>query len=156
KHVGDTVSVTPPGSAPTMLHIAGTATLPAIGVGGETHLEMGAGAVVPYQLIPPTQRNQFSDPIPGPNAILVRWKPGTNDAAALHRLQGIAQQLSNQANFGTFAVPVQRPAEIVNYRTMGNTPLLLGGALALGAVVALLLTLLASVRRRRRDLALLK
>jgi len=53
-------------------------------------------------------------------------------------------------------LPVQRPAEIVNYRTMGKTPALLGGGLALGAVAALGLTLVASVRRRRRDLALLK
>jgi ABC-type lipoprotein release transport system permease subunit len=51
---------------------------------------------------------------------------------------------------------VQRPAEIVNYRAMGSTPALLGAALAGGAVSALGLTLLASVRRRRRDLALLK
>src|ERR1700728_3355770 len=48
------------------------------------------------------------------------------------------------------------PAEIVNYRSMGATPALLAGSLALGAVVALGLTLVASVRRRRRDLALLK
>jgi ABC-type lipoprotein release transport system permease subunit len=49
-----------------------------------------------------------------------------------------------------------RPAEIVNYRAMGTTPAILGGALALGAVVALALTLIACVRRRRRELALLK
>jgi ABC-type antimicrobial peptide transport system permease subunit len=53
-------------------------------------------------------------------------------------------------------VAVQRPAEIVNYRTIGATPTLLVSGLALGAVVALALTLAASVRRRRRDLALLK
>ena len=46
--------------------------------------------------------------------------------------------------------------QIVNYRTMGNTPALLGAGLALGAVVALGLTLIASVRRRRRDLAVLR
>jgi len=51
---------------------------------------------------------------------------------------------------------VQHPAEIVNYRTMGTTPALLGATLAAGAVSALGLTLIASVRRRRRDLALLK
>ena len=51
---------------------------------------------------------------------------------------------------------VQRPAEIVNYRTIGAIPALLVAGLALGAVVALALTLAASVRRRRRDLALLK
>jgi len=39
---------------------------------------------------------------------------------------------------------------------MGSTPALLGVALAIGAVVALGLTLIASVRSRRRDLALLK
>jgi len=53
-------------------------------------------------------------------------------------------------------VGVLRPAEISNYRSIGTIPTLLGGALAAGAVVALGLTLVASVRRRRRDLALLK
>jgi ABC-type lipoprotein release transport system permease subunit len=51
---------------------------------------------------------------------------------------------------------VQRPAQIVNYRTVGAAPLILAAGLAVGAIVALLLTLTASVRRRRRDLALLK
>ncbi len=51
---------------------------------------------------------------------------------------------------------VQRPAEIVNYRSMGSTPAILGAALAAGAVVALALTLVASVRRRRRELAVYK
>jgi ABC-type lipoprotein release transport system permease subunit len=39
---------------------------------------------------------------------------------------------------------------------MGTTPVILGAGLAFGAVVSLGLTLLASLRRRRRDLALLK
>jgi ABC-type lipoprotein release transport system permease subunit len=51
---------------------------------------------------------------------------------------------------------VQRPAEIVNYQSTGSTPTLLASGLAVGAVVALGLTLAASVRRRRRELALLK
>jgi ABC-type antimicrobial peptide transport system permease subunit len=51
---------------------------------------------------------------------------------------------------------VERPAEIVNYRTMGSTPLLLGALLALAALAALAVTLVASVRRRRRDLAIFK
>ena len=51
---------------------------------------------------------------------------------------------------------VQRPAVIVNYRSMGTTPAILGAALAAGAVIALGLTLVASVRRRQRDLALLR
>ncbi|MFZ0173463.1 MAG: FtsX-like permease family protein, partial [Acidimicrobiales bacterium] len=51
---------------------------------------------------------------------------------------------------------VQRPAEIVNYQSTGATPAILASGLAAGAVVALGLTLVASVRRRRRELALLK
>jgi ABC-type lipoprotein release transport system permease subunit len=51
---------------------------------------------------------------------------------------------------------VQRPAQIVNYRSIASTPVVLAVALAIGALVALALTLIASVRRRRFDLALLK
>ena len=51
---------------------------------------------------------------------------------------------------------VQRPAQIVNYRSIGSTPVVLAAGLAAGAVVALGLALATSVRRRRRDLALLK
>jgi ABC-type antimicrobial peptide transport system permease subunit len=51
---------------------------------------------------------------------------------------------------------VQYPAEIQNYRTLGATPAVLAGGLALGAIIGLGLTLVASVRRRRHDLALLK
>jgi ABC-type lipoprotein release transport system permease subunit len=53
-------------------------------------------------------------------------------------------------------VGVQRPAQIVNYRGVGAAPVLLAAGLAVGAVFALSVTLIASVRRRRRDLALLK
>jgi ABC-type lipoprotein release transport system permease subunit len=51
---------------------------------------------------------------------------------------------------------VLRPAEIVNFRSMGTIPTVLASGLAAGAVAALGLTLVTSVRRRRRDLALLK
>ena len=50
----------------------------------------------------------------------------------------------------------QRPAEIVDYRTIGFTPASWSRRWVPAPVVALALTLMASVRRRRRDLALLK
>ena len=78
-------------------------------------------------------------------------------SAATQRLARIGGRLSAiRSTDGVQVLPVQHPAEIVNYRTMGTAPLVLAGLLAAGAVVALALSLAASVRRRSRELALLK
>ena len=153
KHIGDTVVERAPDNTPQTLTIVGTATLPPIGVAGSSHLEMGTGAVLAYQLIPVSARNVF-EVTPGPNAILIRMKGGASPAA-LRNLQDIGNKLNIAENGGSI-LPVQRPAEILNYGTLGSTPLLLGIALAAGAAVALCITLITSVRRRRRDLAILK
>jgi ABC-type antimicrobial peptide transport system permease subunit len=101
---------------------------------------------------------------------LVRLRAGVSQAAGLRSLQQIASaynQLVDSppivAKIGPEALelvadvlPVQRPAEIVNYKSMGTMPVILAGGVAAGAVAALGLALVASVRRRRRDLALLK
>jgi predicted lysophospholipase L1 biosynthesis ABC-type transport system permease subunit len=57
---------------------------------------------------------------------------------------------------GISAVMLERPAEIVNYRSMGAAPVILGVGLTIGAALALVVTLAASLRRRRHELALLK
>jgi ABC-type antimicrobial peptide transport system permease subunit len=51
---------------------------------------------------------------------------------------------------------VQHPAEMVDYQSTGATPVILAAGIVLGATAALALTLIASVRRRRRDITLLK
>jgi ABC-type antimicrobial peptide transport system permease subunit len=99
------------------------------------------------------------DPIAGPNAILVRIRPGSGGTAAYRSLVEINNKVNALPGDDSPAggvVSVLRPAEIVNYRSMGTTPAVLGLGLAVGALVALGLTLVASVRRRRRDLAMLK
>jgi hypothetical protein len=156
KRVGDTVSVLGEGAVPARLRIVGTATMPTIGGTGGPHLEMGTGALLDSQLIPAAARNPFNDPSPGPQIILVNVRPGADRKAALHALQGMTQALSNNFNFGVAIQPVLHPAEIVNYRSVNTTPVLLGGALGAGAATALALTLIAAVRRRRRELAMFK
>jgi hypothetical protein len=151
KHLGDTVLVSSGGTAPTRLRIVGTAAMPAIGSNG-THLEMGTGALLSSTLIPSIDRNPLDAPVTGPNAIFVRLRRGAS-AGTLHQ---IADEMSNTSDGGVDVVPVQRPAEIINYRSLGTTPALLGGALAVGAASAFGLTLISSVRRRRREVALLK
>ena len=157
KAVGDTVTVRYGTTTPHRLRIVGTATMPAVGVGGVTgHASMGTGAVVPYQLLPASVRNQFDLSPTGPNAIFVRLKPGVDPATALRGLHRIAAEVTLPTNYPSMVFDAQRPAEIVNYRSMGSTPLLLGLGLTAGAVVALALTLVASVRRRRRSMAMLR
>ncbi|HEV3212244.1 MAG TPA: FtsX-like permease family protein [Acidimicrobiales bacterium] len=155
EHLGGMVAMHVHGLPTRHLVIVGTATFPAIAGG----MSMGTGALVatsdfPAQLLDPQQ-----NPIPGPNAVLVRLRAGVSNPAVRRSLiaaeRAIDATRGDQHSSGGY-VRVLRPAEIVNYRSMGTTPALLGLALALGAVTALGLTLLASVRRRRRDLAMLK
>jgi hypothetical protein len=172
-HVGGTVVVSygspkdaPVYVPPTRLVVAGTATFPAIGNSGTLHPSMGAGALILKSIEPPAMQRALTSPDPNLNGydiVAVRMRNNVSAAAGLASLQRIAdhasQVIENDPNSGggTYAVlPVQQPAEIVNYKTMGATPVILATGLALGAAVALGLTLVASVRRRQRDLALLK
>jgi FtsX-like permease family len=177
KQIGGTVLVSyrtpqdaPNDIPPTRLVIVGTATMPAVGYSSVVadHTSMGTGALVSTAIEPAAfRRAQLSRnrTLNGPNLVFVRFRNGVPAAAGLASLQRIARS----ANRAFAAVPhgggdgytvsvdgVQRPAEIVNYRTIGAIPTLLASALATGAILALGLTLAASVRRRRRDLALLK
>ena len=160
KHIGDevTLQTSAPGNPPPVqLRIVGTATMPTIGQATSLHLEMGTGAEISYTVIPLILRSGGVAGSPqGPDAIFVRLKTGVSPAAAIPALRRIAAATANDDNDGVVVHGVERPAEIVNYRTLGATPAILGAALAAGTVVGLGMTLLASVRRRRRDLALLK
>jgi ABC-type lipoprotein release transport system permease subunit len=152
KRVGETVTVSSNGKS-RKLRIVGTATMPAIG--GQPHTEPGAGAVVDFHVIPKAARNLFNLPGGGPNAVFVRLKDPSS-AAALGQLHKISLVLQRAAQDQVVVIPVQRPAEVADAGTLRATPAYLAFALAAGAVLALGLTLIASVRRRRRDLALLK
>jgi hypothetical protein len=175
KSIGDVVDVSygVPGDAPfyippTPETIVGTATLPAIGVNQTLHTSMGTGALIPSSIAPPAMQRALSyqnATLNGPTAALVQLKNGVPPSAGLASLQRIAQagtrafeELPSSLYQGQSVnvLPVQYPAEIENYQSIGAAPALLAAGLAAGAVIALGLTLMASVRRRRRDLALLK
>ncbi len=171
KRVGDTVAMKYVPTLPpraVRLTIVGVATMPAIGIAEGLHTSMGIGAVVPADNGPVTEQlgPQAYPGCNGPNMVFLT-AVGASGAATAHRA---AQQLATSASRVLATEPansvcggnqasvlaVQRPAQIVNYRSMGLTPLLLAVALAAGATCALGLTLVASVRRRRRELAILK
>jgi ABC-type lipoprotein release transport system permease subunit len=171
KQLGDTVAMRYVPAFPRraiMLKIVGVATMPAIGIAEGLHSSMGIGAVVP------ADNGQFTEQFGpqaypgcnGPNMVFLRSQGATGPAAAQRAAQQLASSASqvlakepSNSNCGGYqasVLAVQRPAQIVNYRSMGLTPVLLAIALAAGATVALGLTLVASVRRRRRELAILK
>jgi hypothetical protein len=173
--VGDTVAVSygvpddaPVYIPPTRLLIVGTATLPAVGTAQALHTSMGTGALIPAGIQPPAMTRFLRSPNPtlnGPAAVFVRLRNGVTPAAGLRSMRQIAmagtrafQALPSSLYDGQSVevLPVQYPAEIEDYRTIGATPVFLATGLAAGAAAALGLTLIASVRRRRRDLALLK
>jgi hypothetical protein len=175
KHIGDTVTVSylsrrdfPIYLPPTRLKIVGIATFPAVGYISfvADHTSMGTGALVSTSVLPSAFQRAIGSGDPnetGPELAFVRLRPSVEAKAGLANLQELARRASKELaadpNTNTDNVTVlgvQRPAQIVNYRSIGSTPVVLAVGLAAGAMVALGLALATSVRRRRGDLALLK
>jgi hypothetical protein len=173
KHLGQTVIASygtkkdaPVYVPPTVMKIVGTATLPAIGGQLSLHTSMGEGALVPLDIEPPAFQKFLHSKLislDGFSTDFVRLKSGAPRALALASLRKIArygekliEATPNGGGSSDYVQSVLYPAEIENYRTIGVIPDLLALALALSAVVALGLTLVASVHRRRRELALLR
>ena len=155
KHVGDTVTLTNGVSKPATLLVVGTATMPAL----EDGLGMGTGALASTSDFPTSLLNMQSAPIPGPNAILVRIRSDVTPSTAYRSLEKVNKRINaifKASGLAGGVVTVLRPVEIVNFHSMGTTPTIFAASLAIGAITALGITLGASVRRRRRDLALLK
>jgi ABC-type lipoprotein release transport system permease subunit len=166
KHVGDRVSVqygSPGQSESRSLLIVGTSTLPAIGISEGLHTSMGTGAIIANAAFANLSEEGYPKACNGPNIDLVRVKSGVRLSVAAASLQRIAaastarfSSVNNPCNLILSVIGVQKPGQIRDYGTVGVSPTLLASGLASGAVVALALTLVASVRRRRRELALLK
>jgi len=155
KRLGQTVTFDNGVSKPTNLLIVGTATMPALGQNDG----MGVGALAASSDFPVALLNIQGASIPGPNAILVRTRTGVPASATYRSLVTINAEVNanpNSAGLGGGVITNLRPIQIVNFHSMGTTPTIFAGGLAAGALVSLALTVSASVRRRRRDLALLK
>jgi len=153
RHVGDTVVVTPHGSDQGQpMHVVGRAVFPFFGQGSFTPTGLGDGAAIQDPAREPSQ----DDPA-GYNFVLVRMAPGTSaaDMASFKRNVQQATGLCPQDQVCGVET-AKRPVDIVNYTRIQTTPLALAGLLALLAVATVAHLLVTSIRRRRRDLAVLK
>ena len=159
KRIGDTVMSS---SGPWV--IVGTATLPTLGQVHGDHTSLGIGGLVETTTAPGWDNgleSQNPDPAAarreadyGGNVLFIRFREGADKAAVTARLEGMVPEIS--PIYGGFVAPVLRPAEIVNSDDIGGSPTLLGIAVAVSALASLWVALTAAVRRRRRDLAVLK
>jgi len=162
KKVGDRVRIGIPKFERTVV-ITGTVTLPSFGVGATDHPGLGHGAMVPQATLqtamgqPPGQRPGESESLPVlPSAVAIDLAPGTTGAQRAALVSRIVSANPDGTPGGSYELSHARASAIVNTEQMGGQPLALAVGLAVAAVLSLALTVLSLVRRRRRELALLK
>jgi hypothetical protein len=152
RSLGETVKAQVNGRALDM-KIVGRAVFPFFGRGSFTPTGLGEGAATAASLFPPLE---FPGQPSGPNYnfFLVRFAPTADAAIAGNRLRNQLFSVCPriQCSFRT----ARPPTDITNYARIKATPLLLAGLLALLGVAMIAHALATSVRRRRRDLAVLK
>jgi ABC-type antimicrobial peptide transport system permease subunit len=137
------------------MRVVGEVILPAFSRGSFNATDLGTGALLTASVL---SESQPQGPCPSGtcyNFFLVRYRPGTDEASAAATLTALA----TRSGCPPGACPVtsdQRPGDIRDYAGVRDTPLVLGALLVVLAVGALAHVLLTGVRRRRRDLAMLK
>jgi ABC-type antimicrobial peptide transport system permease subunit len=154
RHVGDTVTVTPQGESEGQpMKIVGRAVFPFFGQGDFTPTNLGDGAA-----IQDPQREPSPEDPAGSNFVLVRVAPRGATVASIARFRDNLQHAEGVCPQDQVCEveTAKRPVDVLNYSRIQTTPLALAGLLALLAVATVAHLLVTSIRRRRRDLAVLK
>lgn len=137
--IGETVTVRRPGAGARRMRVVGRGVL-ATGFSGIARL--GQGAVFHTR-----DARRLAPDTPASDAVL-RLAPGTDR-------QALRQRLSRRLG-DLYERPLQKPSDIVDFGRVRGLPLLLAGLLAVIAAATLAHVLASAVRRRARDMAVLK
>ncbi len=143
KEVGDTVALSPSSGRqdePLSYEVVGTAVFPTF----ETEAFAGGAGFTPEGLA----RVGLSDDLS--RRTILTFRPGVDEPAALERLTDAYDN-----RFPVYARP-NRPGDVANLAQVDRLPWLLAGFLATLAVAVVAHALVVGVRRRRRDLAVLR
>jgi hypothetical protein len=133
------------------LTVVGEVVMPSLGRGSFTPTDLGEGAA--------TLAGVVAKPPAGPgsyNFVLLTFSKGTDLAAATSKIAGLVHAAGcpgDQCLLGSTRV---LPTDVRSYSQVRSTPVLLAAILALLGVTMIGHALVTSVRRRRRDLAVLK
>ena len=142
KRVGDTVALAAGRRPGRRLRIVGRAVLNTPGY--DSVVSQGKGVMVQMEVF---RRLAPSPEAAYPSTFLVRLTPGADRERAVAAFR---------RDFGSFVFRPRPHVEVRNLQRVGGLPGLLAGLVALLALAMMTHTLVTSVRRRRRDLAVLK
>ena len=137
------------------MRIVGVATFARFSQASSAATDLGTGAVVPAAVLSLPSPPTCAGHVTCYNFVLIRYRHGTSLRAAAARLAATVTRAGCPPGICLLTAD-QRPGEIRNYAGVRETPLALGLVLVALAVGTLAQVLLTSVRRRRRDLAVLK
>ena len=154
EQVGRSVRVTVNGAARPM-RIVGVATFALFSQATSAATDLGTGAALPAAVLSEPSPPFCTGRATCYNFVLIRYRHGTGLRAAAGRLAATVTRAGCPQGTCLLASD-QRPGEIRNYAGVRETPLALGLVLVALAVGTLAQVLFTSVRRRRRDLAVLK
>ena len=145
-HVGSTVhaSITAIQGGGASFTVVGTVVIPP----NSDTARLGSGGVITYDGVRAMVPKGFTD-LPPVTDLYIRFTPGVDKDKAVRHYR----QLLNR-NYDILTP--SRPGDLVNFGQVQNLPVLLAGLIAVLAVATLVHTLVTSIRRRRRDLAILK
>jgi ABC-type lipoprotein release transport system permease subunit len=132
------------GAPQVPVRVVGIVVLPP----GDVSAHLGDGVMVTRQALVRLAGGKA----PSPYVIAVAFRPGTDTARAA---AGLDRRLSAvDQNF--FTRSPATPTELVNFGRIQNLPFILSLVLAMMALLTMAHLLVTSIRRRRRDLAILK
>ncbi|MGH2793235.1 MAG: FtsX-like permease family protein [Actinomycetota bacterium] len=148
RRVGQTLGVVTE-AGPRTMKIVGRAVFPQFGLGSFTPTGLGDGALTTAAGLHPEADGSY-------NVVLVRLRPGAPADAADRVFHATVDGISEcDAGFCGSSRDI-RPGDVTNYARIRSTPVVLSGLLTILAVAAIAHALITSVRRRARELAVLK
>ena len=164
KKAGDSVQIGT-GATARRVTITGTVTLPSFGLATADHVSLGRGAMLPIATLAAAvgQGNgQAGGPAAVgavfPSAVAIDLAPGTTPAQRGRLVSRIVA--ANPSGIPGYTYQLTRDeaqaSAVVNAGHLRGQPLALALGIAAAAAISLALTVLGLVRRRRRELALLK
>jgi hypothetical protein len=144
--IGDTIGVTlddPEAPPPISMKIVGQVIVPPAPFGISRPGEGAALSVAAWSRLDPAVAGHLQGA-----PFLVRFASGVSPEAGLAAVRKVSRT--------GFIVPAERPGDVSSLARIVDVPVALAGLLALLALGTLAHTLVTSIRRRRRDLAILK